>query len=190
MKRSALLSSLLLTACGGDYLAADEFTYDDGEWSLEAQTDEPALRLAENSSFDGPALCGSDHGFSGAPEFWRFNAPHKYLGNASRAFGRRLTWDSQTEEGRQFQANDLFMAGLGITLVLQVTNPPNRPSSWQSFTVWLDLKSDWRVASTGVPATEDEIKATLATLRSLRLPGEWRDGAETTCIDNVYFGTP
>jgi len=188
MKRPALC--LLFAACGGDYIAADDFTYDDGEWSLERITSDPTLRLAEDSSYDGPALCGSDHGFSGFPEFWRFSAPNKYLGNASRGFGRRLTWDSQTEEGRQFQTNDLFLGGRGITLVVKVPNPPNRPTSWQGFSVWLDTKSDWRIAATGVVATEDDIKATLSTLTSLRLPGQWRDGAETTCIDNVYFGTP
>jgi hypothetical protein len=186
MRRTALL---LLAACGGDYVAADDFSYSDEEWTLEAHNSDPTMRLAEDVTYDGPALCGSDNGFSGATDFWRFNAPKKYLGNASRAYGRRLTWDSQTVEGRGFAANDLFLNGRGISLVLRVPNTANRASSWASFAVHLDTKSDWRVLETNAVATEDDLKSTLGTLTSVRLPGEWRDGPETTCIDNVYFGT-
>ncbi|MBK7863842.1 MAG: hypothetical protein IPJ65_35595 [Archangiaceae bacterium] len=192
MLRPALLvtAALSLAACGGDTLASDDFSYSDEEWSLESISTEPAMRLAEDATYDGPALCGSDHGFSGSAELWKFNAPNKYLGNVSRIFGRRLTWDSQTSGGRQFQANDLYLNGRGISLVTRVANTPSRAAAWQSFSVWLDTsKTEWTLLS-GEKATDDDLKAALAYVTSLRLPGEWRNGEETTCIDNVYFGTP
>lgn len=187
MRRTLLL--LMLAACGGDYYAADDFSYSDGDWTLESLSDDPVLRLVEDSSYDGPALCGGDNGFSGATEFWRFNAPKKYLGNAGGAYGKRLTWDSQTEEGRQFKENDLFMSGRGIALFIRVPNP-SRTTSWASFAVSLDESSPWKLVADGTLATPAQLKSTLATLTSLRLPGEWVDGPETTCIDNVYFGIP
>ncbi|MBL8956600.1 MAG: hypothetical protein JNK82_37845 [Myxococcaceae bacterium] len=192
MKRALVLLPLL-AACSRDFVEGSDFTYSDEEWSLETEFGLVNMSLVEGDlSGAPPYLCGSDTGFSGA-RFWRFKAPQKYVGNAGRAFQKRLTWSTMTEfpTNTLINANDVFLVGRGLAIVVNVPNVASRKTrEWAQFSVYLDDRSDWRNVRDGAKVTNDEIESVLRNLTELKLPGEWVDGAETTCIDDVYFGTP
>ena len=192
MKLKVLLM-LPFAACGGDFVAADDFNFSDEQWALESALSGPSMTIVKND-FSGtpPFICGRDNGFSGGAR-WRFKAPSKYLGNASKAFRQRLTWAAMTEfsSGRLYAENDVFLTGRGLTLVAEVDDVPRGTRDWAQFAVFLDSRTPWRKEADGFPlATDEEIESVLKTLTELELPGEWRDGAETSCLDSVYFGTP
>ena len=192
MKR-ALFVVLPLAACGGDFFAADDFTYSDEGWELESAFSEPTMSIVKDDlNGEPPFICGEDSGFTGAAR-WRFRAPGKYVGNASRAFKQRMTWSAMTtfQSGRLYSDNDVFLTGRGIAIVAAIPDTPRGTREWAQFSVYLDARTPWRKEATGFPlATDAEIEAVLRTLTEVKLPGEWRDGNETSCIDNVYFGTP
>lgn len=193
MKR--LLVVLLVSGCGAsDFYAADDFSYSDEEWEVESEDSAPTMDLVKaDVNGNAPYICGHDTGFSGSM-FWRFRAPRKYLGNAGKAFHQRLTWETATDypSGTLRSSADAFLVGRGVGLVLNVPNPPRAKKVWRQFSVFLDARSPWRKLDVdGFPlATDEEIESVLKTLSSVFLPGEWRDGEETSCIDNIYFGTP
>ena len=189
----ALLLLLPLAACGGDFVAADDFAFSDEGWALDNQFPSTTMSIVEaDVSGSAPFICGRDRGFSGGAK-WRFRAPAKYSSGASRAFRQRLTWEQMTEfsAGRLYAENDVFLTGRGLTLIATVPDVPRGSRKWAPFFVYLDARTAWRKEAAGFPlATDDEIESVLKTLTLLALPGEWRDGEETSCIDNVYFGTP
>lgn len=181
-------------ACGGDYAAGDDFNFSDEGWELETSFPGPTMSLVKDDAIGlAPYICGADTGFSGGAR-WQFRAPAKYTGNMGRAFRQRLTWQAMTtfQSGRLYAENDLIMVGRGDTLITEVPDTPRGTRQWAQFSVFLDARTPWRVqGKPGFPlATDAEIETVLRTLTSLQLPGEWRDGAETSCIDLVYFGTP
>jgi hypothetical protein len=180
----------VLAGCDG---LSDDFSYSDEGWTLQSHSSEPTMALVKQDQVNGPHVCGSDHGFSGNTDFWRFKAPPKYLGNRVAAFGQRITWDAQTDAPVQLGAANLLLAGRGITIVLAVKNTPETTNFWRQFAVRIDNSdpsAQWVVDQTSKVATDADIKSVLSTLTSFELPGEWVNGQETSCIDNVYFGTP
>jgi hypothetical protein len=192
--RSHALLLLTLAACGRDYAAGDDFNFSDEGWELETSFPGPTMSLVKSDNGGlAPYICGADTGFSGGAR-WQFRAPQKYTGNMGSAFRQRLTWQAMTtfQSGRLYAENDLVMVGRGSTLITEVPDTPRTSRQWAQFSVFLDSRTPWRVQERpGFPlATDDEIQAVLRTLTSLKLPGEWRDGAETSCIDAVYLGTP
>ncbi len=192
MKR-ALLVLPLLAACSRDYVEGSDFSFSDEEWTLQSEFEGPTLSIIEAAqNGTAPYICGTDTGFSGG-RFWRFRAPNKYLGNASRAFGNKLTWEMMTEippGKRLITSNDIFLKGRSETLVVNVPNGDRENRVWAQFFVYLDDRSEWVRESDGSRVSNDDIKSVLRNLLDLVLPGEQLDGEETTCIDNVYFGTP
>jgi len=184
----------LLAACSRDYVEGSDFSYSDEEWTLQSEFGAPTLSIVEaDRNGTPPYLCGTDTGFTGT-RLWRFRAPGKYLGNASRAFQNKLTWETMSEiqPGRTFvSSNDVILKGRSSTLVVALPNTGRTDRVWAQFVVYLDERSDWRKESEGyAKATNDDIKDVLRNLTELILPGEQLDGIETTCLDNVYFGTP
>ena len=193
MKLKVLLLLPALAACSRDYVAADDFNFSDEDWQLESNLSRPTMDIVKSDTGgSAPFICGRDTGFSGG-ERWRFAAPRKYTVGASNAFRQRLTWAAMTEfsSGRLYAENDVFLSGRGLTLVARVDDVPRGTRDWAEFSVYLDSRTPWRKEVGGFPlATDEEIESVLKTLNGLQLPGEWRDGAETSCIDSVYFGTP
>jgi hypothetical protein len=131
---------------------------------------------------------------------WYFQAPAKYLGDASATYGRYLDFDLKTNAiSSPFDSFDVVLAGSGMTLGFDV---PNNPvvDAWTSFRVKLDETAGWRITQTvsesafagfatlPVP-TADQMKAVLGNLTQLLIRGEFQDGADTGYLDNVRFGS-
>jgi hypothetical protein len=118
-----------------------------------------------------------------------FNAPGKFLGNLSEAYGLLLTFDllwHENSPGGDMEEDDIILAGGNRTLVSML---PQRPSNtWTSYAVRLDPSADWIHRVSREPASAADIQAVLGSLQQLRIRGEFRWGAEQGSLDNVRLG--
>jgi hypothetical protein len=118
-----------------------------------------------------------------------FDAPGKFRGDLSAAYGRLLTFDlvwSETSPSQSLDADDVILRGGGQTITTQL---PMRPgTSWTSYSIRLDEAGAWVLQGTDQPATSAQIQNVLKSLESLRIRGEFRWGPEQGGLDNVVLG--
>jgi hypothetical protein len=122
-----------------------------------------------------------------------FDAPSKFLGDQSSAYGGILEFDIRIEgDGETFDTRaELTLVGAGITLHYN-TSLPTR-SGWNGYTIRLDeSKEGWgkdEQAGGGAVPTQEEFRSVLAALETIRIRGEYIRGTDTACLDNVrlYF---
>lgn len=118
-----------------------------------------------------------------------FAAPSRYLGDASAAYGRRLTFDlvwSETNVSSHKQGDDVVIEGGGLTLVASLPSVPT--TTWTSYSIPLDVGGGWVHQGTEQLASAAEIQSALGSMTRLWIRGEFRHGAEQGGLDNVMFG--
>lgn len=179
---------LMCCNCGIAAVAGSTFEADSEGWSL--SNDGPLTEPTLNAESGNPAghLCGKD---MTEGDIWYFVAPKKFLGNASNAFGKRLTFDlKQGSIFNQVRGRDVVLNGGGLAITWFFRFPPGL--DWTPYSVRLDVTSGWRIdepTDTGTEATEADLRTVLSDLRSVRIRGEFYQALEgTACIDNVYLG--
>jgi len=130
---------------------------------------------------------------------WYFQAPSKYLGNASATYGKFLDFDLKTSAiSSPFESFDVVLTGAGMSLGFDATTRPT-VDVWNSYAIGLDEAAGWRIMSelseeafadfAMLPApTRDQMNAVLADLTRLLIRGEFQNGADTGYLDNVRFG--
>ncbi len=190
MRRALLLLTISLFAgCGpaNGAVSFSTFDADDEGWTLTGDAERlPDLR-GEGGNPTG-TICGSDKMES---DVWYFVAPPKFLGDVARAYGSRLTFDLKTSStNAPVQGRDVVLQGPGESLVFTLPRTPSL--DWTPFSVVLTPSGGWRAdgAGTGPLATEAQLKGVLKNLSSLRIRGEYVDGPDTACIDNIALGLP
>lgn len=167
------------------------FEGDDEGWAISGNGEEGRRpRLEREGGNPGGHICGTDQ-LDG--DFWYFVAPGKFLGDQSAMYGQRLTLDlKQGSYFNQLAKNrDVVLNGGGLAVVYNFSATPRL--DWTPYSVRLDDMSRWELdtdTSQGMPATEDDMKTVLKSLTSLRIRGEFVDGPDSACLDNVVFGTP
>jgi hypothetical protein len=118
-----------------------------------------------------------------------FNAPGKFRGNMSNAYGRRLTFDlawSENSPSDYKEAADIILRSGDVTITTQLPHLPG--TTWTPYSIPLDTSGGWVVQATGQPATVSQMQAVLASVQQFRIRGEFRVGAEQGNLDNVRFG--
>lgn len=118
-----------------------------------------------------------------------FNAPAKFRGNMSDAYGRRLTFDlvwSENSPSDYKSAPDIVLRGGDVTITTQLPQLPG--TTWTPYSIPLDISGGWVVQATGQPATASQMQTVLASVQQFRIRGEFREGAEQGGLDNVRFG--
>ncbi len=180
--------ALLGSACGPGAFASSTFEGDNEGWMLANNGPLTAPTLMREGGSPAGHLCGRDEGDG---DIWYFIAPQKFLGNASAAMGKRLTFDlKQGNVFNQIRGRDLVLSGGGLAVTWFMRAGPRL--DWTPFSVRFDATSGWKIdepSGPGADATEDELRTVLSDLRSLRIRGEFFDGLnDTACVDNVYFG--
>ncbi|CAA9374196.1 MAG: hypothetical protein AVDCRST_MAG93-8674 [uncultured Chloroflexia bacterium] len=118
-----------------------------------------------------------------------FNAPPKFLGNASAAYQKNLTFDMRQDARGTQETNDLdvILEGAGLHLVFDT--PRNPPRLWFSYNVSLDETAGWHKDTLAGPQpTADEMQAVLGSLTRLSIRGDYIFGQATTYLDNVVLG--
>jgi hypothetical protein len=119
---------------------------------------------------------------------WYWDAPGKYLGDQSCAYGKELTFDlKQSATDSPFNADDVVLVGgpEGETLTLVYDTAENPGTDWTSYRVTLAEDAGWVKEGTSTPPTPAEMEEVLSTLQALRIRGEYRTGADTGGLDNV-----
>jgi hypothetical protein len=118
-----------------------------------------------------------------------FNAPSRFLGNMSGAYGRLLTFDlvwSETSLSNYKDGDDVVLRGGGHTLVAMLPEVPG--TSWTAYSIPLSVAGGWVHQGTDQTATPAEIQSVLTSLQEFRIRGEFRSGPEQGGLDNVRFG--
>jgi hypothetical protein len=118
---------------------------------------------------------------------WYFQAPAKFHGNFSGAYGMTLTFDlRQSSLNDQFNREDVTLTGGGIKIVFDTASNPG--TSWTSYTVPLDESGAWTVGTlSGAAVTQADIQTVLSDLTDLTIRGEFVDGVDTGGLDNVVL---
>lgn len=118
---------------------------------------------------------------------WYWVAPAKFRGNVGGAYNNTLTFDlMQSSTTSQFNAVDISITGNGLTLVFDT--PANPGTTWTPYSVLLREDAGWRVDTLAGPApSADQMQGVLSSVTSLRIRGEFRDGADTGRLDNVIL---
>lgn len=180
----ALTGLVLAGACGRDEVARSDFEASDEGWLLAGDADpRPELRAVGGNP--GGHICGSDLNLG---DVWYFVAPAPFLGNASRALHRRLTFDlKQSSIYNQVKGRDVVLQGSGYSLVYNLRATPGL--DWTPYSVTLTASAGWKRDEPGFPdASDDELATVLGALSALRLRGEYVDGPDSACLDNVVLG--
>lgn len=120
---------------------------------------------------------------------WFWDAPGKFLGNMSGAYGGLLTFDlKQWQTSHQSQTtSDILLLGGGRTLSFNTTYNPGR--GWTGYNILLHESFGWKNLATGLTATRKEMLAVLSSLTALRINGDYRQGLDLSSIDNVVLNT-
>jgi hypothetical protein len=185
----------------------------------------PRSELKANSGFDvdadGWTVIGDAQGSNVKPDFngtggnpdglisakdntvggtYYFVAPEKYLGDASAAYAKHLTFDLKTTAlNSPFKAYGVMLSGAGTTIVAFLPYDPEPVNTWKSYSIALDPSAGWKlVPNTGIkaevdlssaqPASERDLRTVLGALNTLRIRGEFNTGPDTGALDNVRFG--
>jgi hypothetical protein len=118
-----------------------------------------------------------------------FQAPRKFHGNFSAAYGRRLEFDlawSETAPSEPKAGDDIVLEGGGLAIISMLSNYPGM--TWTSYSIPLNEAGGWLLRDTRQPATAAQIQSVLASVTRLRIRGEFREGPERGNLDNVRFG--
>jgi len=174
-----------VSGCGGGAaFAGSTFDANDEGWSLNGDA---ASKIELRSAGGNPSghICGKD---SVNGDIWYFIAPARYLGDATKVYGKRLTWDlKQDNMYQQLKGRDVVLQGAGLSLVFNIKATPAK--EWTAYEARLDDTSGWKVDDAAQPAASvEQLKTVLKSLTSLRLRGEFADGPDAACLDNVFFG--
>jgi len=185
VRRLAAILWVSASGCNGvAAFAGSTFDANDEAWTLNGDA---AARLELRSVGGNPSghVCGKD---SVNGDIWYFIAPRPFLGDATRAYGKRLTWDlKQDNMYQQLKGRDVVLQGNGLSLVFNIKATPAK--EWTSYEARIDAASGWKLDEAAQPAaTEEQLRSVLKSITSLRLRGEFADGPDSACLDNVFFG--
>ena len=156
--------------------ASSTFDSDVDGWVLEGDA-KPQPELSAAGGDPGGNICGTD---LDEGDIWYFVAPQKYLGDASSVFGKRITWALKEDTiFMQLMGRDVVLQGNGLSLVYDISETPG--TKWHPYSARLD--------EPGFPvATDEMMKTLLRNVTTLLIRGEYADGPDHECLDNVFFG--
>lgn len=186
------LTLVALSGCGPTVpsYASSLFEGDDEGWTIAGNGEMTRPTLQPTGGSPNGNICATD---ALAGDIFYFVAPPKYLGNVLSVYGTNLTFALKTSsQFNLIKGRDVVLNGGGLALVQNFRDVPGQ--DWSPRRYGLDDKSGWLVedgTTRGEPASEEQVRTVLRNLNSLRIRGEFVDGPnDTSCLDNVYFGTP
>jgi hypothetical protein len=161
------------------------FDADDEGWTIAG--DAQAGSIAPNFNADG----GNPGGFISADDdvaggVWYFQAPERFGGDASAAYGGTLEFDMLiTEVVEPFDSPDVILASEDRTLVFDLAADPG--TDWTHQVVPLE-ETAWLDSLTSAPPSQEEFLSVLAAISLLQIRGEYNTGPDTGSLDNVRLG--
>jgi hypothetical protein len=142
----------------------------------------------ENPSFvssggDPGGYISIDDAVAGGTMYWR--APRPFRTAARDAFGGTFLYSQrQSVNVNQFDEDDFVLEGDGLRLVYnQALNPPPAPE-WGKFRVRF-AKAGWFNETSGLPATNADMKNAIESLDALLIRAEFVSGPDVDDLDSV-----
>ncbi|MBX2997112.1 MAG: carboxypeptidase regulatory-like domain-containing protein [Caldilineaceae bacterium] len=126
-----------------------------------------------------------------AATIFYFEAPAKFRGDFSAAYGKTLVFDLRRSSATAAVSEaDVILVGGGMTLYYRTNRVPN--TNFQTYAIPLDLSTlAWTKDSpTGPTPTAAEFQAALADLQALRIRGDYVEGNGYGYLDNVAVRIP
>ena len=165
----------------------DSFDTSTEGWSIVG--DGTDIEWRSNGTTAGGKICSAD---LSKGHLWYFQAPHQ--GDMSGWYGQILKF-SLTQQLSLLEWIDDFDVIMnnhttGQTLVYDNPIDPPRNGEVMDYSIVLSEASEWIDRHTGQYATKNEILSTLSSLTSLQIRGEYINGADFACLDNVEITAP
>lgn len=153
-----------------DYGPFDAIVTDGGPANYEASGGNPGGHIATTD-------------LDGQTDF--FEAPAKFLGDKSGAYGGTLSFDIKLSGSPNWRTADVVLVGGGSVLVYDT---PDSGTTWTHFAVSLSETAGWKKGNlSGAAPSQAEFRAVLARLTALRIRGEYIYGSEYNRLDNVII---
>lgn len=180
-----LLKAALIVSCfaGDAYATIISSTFDSNNegWQILGDSTSSISTYVTTGGNPGGFVQANDRVAGGV---WYFNAPSKFLGNVSGAYGQSLLFDlNQTGSGPQFNAADVILNGGGLQLTYDTGSNPLPLGQWVSYSVIFNESGGWLNGS--VSATQADMLVVLGSLDRLRIRGEFITGSDEGALDNV-----
>ena len=158
------------------------FDVDAEGWTVTGDAVSPIPNYISSGGNPGGYISATDSELS---DVWYWQAPAKFLGNISEAYGQTLRFDlRQSALTQQRDDNDVVLKGPGGTFYYNT--PYNPGKTWTSYAVVLAETSGWTKSDGSIP-TQAEMQALLSNVDTLRIRGEYRSAADIGDIDNVVL---
>ncbi|MEJ2563733.1 MAG: laminin B domain-containing protein, partial [Anaerolineales bacterium] len=126
------------------------FDSDDEGWTIVGDGDGPTYNA--NGGNPGGYITATDLALE---EYWYWQAPAKFLGDQSAAYGRTLSFDLvQSATDSQEDQDDVILIGDGVTLVFDT--PYNPGDTWTNYVISLHESAGWLNSSTGLAPSSAE----------------------------------
>ena len=165
-------------------IAVSTFDVDAEGWTVtgDAQRGTGIPSFVASGGNPGGFLSATDDETGGV---WYWQAPAKFLGNISEAYGQTLRFElRQSAITQQRDDYDVVLKGPGGTFYFDT--PYNPGKTWTAYTAVLSETGGWTKSDGSIP-TQAEMRALLSDVNTLQIRGEYRSAADTGDIDNVVL---
>jgi hypothetical protein len=183
----ATASALVASQSQAD-IASSDFAADSDGWALSGDPATPAPTYIATGGNPGGYIRGTDAVLNNT---WYFDAPAKFLGNASASYGFTLTFDQRANGfgNAPFDWDDVVLTSPGLSLFYDITAPMPQIGAWTGYSVPLSEGPGWSLGSLGAGGVPTQVQfiQVLSNLTSLRIRGEFFSGIDTGDLDNVVL---
>jgi len=187
LKLSCLPVIAVSLVAGASASATVMSTFDiDGEaWTTFADAENLTYSAAGGNP--GGAVRAEDVGNG---QIWYWQAPAKFLGDQSGAWGGSLSFDLiQGSLSRQLNEDDVILIGGGLTIVFDTASNPEL--TWTDYSIDFTDTAGWTLNTTGGSvASAAQIQTVLGSLDTLRIRGEYVNGTPTTTHCLIMSSSP
>lgn len=129
------------------------------------------------------AICATD---LGGGVYWYFELPQGWLGDRSDLYNGTLNYRMRQRDtaGEVTGQPDLMLVSDEITLIYEFENKPLL--TWTPFSIVLNENAGWTMIEGETP-TAGDFQSILRNLTAVRIRGEYVNGADSACIDEVHL---
>ena len=158
--------------------------FDEGTEDWIVLHDGSDIRWEENGGNPGGAICADDLTLG---PYWYFRTT--YSGDLSSFYGLTLSYDLQPvllSGSPDSPGDDVVISGGGLTIVYRTGVVPPVDGTWTQFNIPF-TEGGWYIQGTNTLATMADIQTVLAAVSTFDIAGEYVNGNDTACIDNVVI---
>jgi hypothetical protein len=171
-------------------IIASSFDLDAQNWNIVSYPFQSHVQNPTTSALSHDGAFGNPPGSVRVGDIYSetgISAPVQYLGGKLAFYGGSLSYDIYIRFSDNVTYPAVVLNGGTFSLYYDAPSPPL--NAWQGRTVPLS-ESGWKVAGSGVAATESNFKTVLSNLVGIYIYTEWNTGPDDTNVDNVQMTPP